>query len=130
MAKSKKLNIGIIGAAAAGGLAVGMVANKVLPSTGLPESIQPYLPLALGVFLTMQRNPILQAAGVGMIGSSAPAALSAAGINIGAPQSLLMPGTYVETLELPMPAITGNFPAQNPVSITGNNPATMPVSFT
>lgn len=90
-AGKSKLNMSLLGGAAVGGIAVGMVANKVLPSVGLPDQIVPFVPIGLGIFLAMQRNPLMQAVGVGMIGASAPKALEAVGIEIGNPLGL-MPG--------------------------------------
>lgn len=133
MAQKKKLNIGLIGAAAAGGLTVGLVADKVLPSLGLPDNVTPFIPVALGVFLATQKNPMLVGIGVGMIGSAAPKALQAVGINIGAPFNMVPGGAaYVETLTLPdsyQASITGNNPAMDPIGIGGNYPAFSPMEI-
>lgn len=88
----KGLNIALIGGAALGGVAAGMVVTKVLPQIGLPEDIAPYIPLALGAFLTMQKDPLMQAAGVGMIGAGAPTALNKLGVNINMPAGMLPMG--------------------------------------
>lgn len=130
MAK-KKLDLGTIAAAAGGGLAVGMVADKVLPSLGLPDSVTPFIPAALGVFLAMQKNPLLTAVGLGMVASATPKALNAVGINIGAPFNLIPGGqAYVETLQLPQTTImSGVDPAYSPIGLSGVDPAINPLGF-
>jgi hypothetical protein len=48
----------------------------------IPESFRPYVPIAIGIGMQMAKNPMLQAAGQGMIAGGIPPALAALGVEI------------------------------------------------
>ena len=87
--KTRKQDIMILGAAAAGGVGAGIVAKQLIPSLGLPASISPFIVPALGAALAiMVKEPIVKGIGLGMIAAGVPTMLSGLGINIGEPLML------------------------------------------
>lgn len=63
--KMGKVNFGEILAVVAGGAVAGKVGNLNIP---VNDKIKKALPLALGVVLTMQKNPTIKMVGLGMAG--------------------------------------------------------------
>jgi hypothetical protein len=70
---TKKMNLGKVGYAAAGGI-VAILAQKFIPFGG---NYKPAIPLALGAVLMQQKGEAMQFAGAGMVGEGAGALVQA-----------------------------------------------------
>jgi len=67
--------------AVAGGAASAFVSEKVAEISPDAGKFAPYVPLALGAYLSQNKNKMLQSAGLGMIGASGGVLLESFGIN-------------------------------------------------